>query len=154
MTSSDALGDAARSDLDALLASALRLAQQELGQAATFEPFVLVIGHDGRMLSAEVDRSALEKHPGSEEIAQAATAQLAGLASSGPVPGVRATALTLTTRLARERSDAVEVRLDHADGTSLLVLLPYKRPKFGGRTEYGEAKTFRGAHEVWPRPLS
>jgi hypothetical protein len=149
MTSSDALGDTARSDLDALLAAALRLAQQELGQAATFEPFVLVIGRDGRMLSAEVDRSALEKHPGSEEIAEAATAQLVGLA-----PSVRATALALTARLARDHTDAIEVRLDHSDGTSLLVLLPYKRPKFGGRTEYGEAKTFRGAHEVWPRPLS
>ena len=149
MTSSDALGDTARSDLDALLAAALRLAQQELGQAATFEPFVLVIGRDGRMLSAEVDRSALEKHPGSEEIAEAATAQLVGLA-----PSVRATALALTARLARDHTDAIEVRLDHSDGTSLLVLLPYKRPKFGGRTEYGEAKTFRGAHEVWPRALS
>jgi hypothetical protein len=149
MSSIDAIGDAARSELDALLAAALRLAQRELAQAATFEPFVLVTGSDGRMLSAEIDRSGLEKHPESEEIALAATAQLAGLA-----PSVRATALTLNTRLSRERSDAIEVRLDHAGGASLLVLLTYKRPKFGGRVEYGEAKTFRGAHQVWPHAPS
>ena len=149
MTSGDELGDAARSDLDALLAAALRVAQQELAQAATFEPFVLVTGRDGRMLAAEVDRSELGRHPESEEIAEAATAQLAGLAAS-----VRATALTLNARLARERSDAIEVRLDHSEGASLLVLLPYKRPKFGGRIEYGDAKSFRGEHEVWPHPLS
>jgi hypothetical protein len=146
MTSGDALGDAARSDLDALLAAALRMARRELEQSATFEPFVLVTSNDGRMLAAEIDRSELEKHPESEEIAVAATAQLVGLASS-----VRATALTLNARLAKERSDAIEVRLEHADGVSLLVLLPYRRPKFGGRIEYGEPATFRGGHDVWPQ---
>jgi len=149
MTSGDALGDAARSELDALLAAALRSAQQQLAQAAAFDPFVLVTGRDGRMLSAEIDRSQLGRHPESEELAQAATAQLVGLAAS-----VRATALTLNTRLSRERSDAIEVRLEHSEGVSLLVLLPYKRPKFGGRVEYGDAKTFRGVHEVWPERLS
>jgi hypothetical protein len=149
MTSGDALGDDARSDLDALLAAALRIAQHELAQAAAFDPFVLVTSADGRMLSAEIDRSQLDKHPESEELAQAATAQLAGLAAS-----VRATALTVTTRLAKERSDAIEVRLDHRDGASLVVLMPFKRPKFGGRIEYGDTMTFRGAREVWPERLS
>ena len=145
MTTADALGDAARSDLDGLLAAALRIAQQHLAEAAEFEPFVLVVGADGRMLAAEIDRSQLEKHPESEEVVEAATAQLVGLAAS-----VRATALTLNTRLSKERSDAVEVRLEHRDGVSLLVLLPYRRPKFGGRIEYGDTMTYRGAAEVWP----
>lgn len=137
--------DDERADLDALLAAALRIAQQELDHAAAFDPFVLVTGSDGRMLAAEIDRSQLGRHPESEELEQAATAQLAGLAAS-----VRATALTLTTRLARERTDAVEVRLDHRDGASIVVLLPFKRPKFGGRIEYGDTMTYRGAAEVWP----
>lgn len=149
MTSGDTLGDAARAELDSLLAAALRIAQQHLTQASEFDPFVLVTGSDGRMLSAEIDRSAIGKHPESEEIVDTATSQLRGLAAS-----VRATALTLNARLAKERSDAIEVRLEHRDGVSLLVLLPYKRPRFGGRTEYGEAKTFRGAHEVWPDTTS
>lgn len=149
MTTADALGDTARSDLDGLLAAALRTAQQHLAQAAEFEPFVLVVSTDGRMLAAEVDRSQLDNHPEAEEVARTATAQLVGLADS-----VRATALTLNTRLSKERSDAVEVRLEHRDGVSLLVLQPYKRPKFGGRIEYGELRTYRGAHEVWPARLS
>lgn len=141
--------DAARSDLDGLLAAALRIAQQHLAQVSAFDPFVLVAGRDGRILSAEIDRSELARHPESEELAQAATAQLVELAAS-----VRATALTFGTRLSKERSDAIEVRLEHSEGVSLLVLLPYKRPKFGGRVEYGEVRTFRGAHEVWPARLS
>lgn len=149
MTSGDARGDAAGATLDALLAASLRIAQQHLVEAASFDPFVLVAGADGRMLSAEVDRSTLGRHPESEEIADAATAQLAGLAAS-----LRATALTLNTRLAKERSDAIEVRLEQSDGVALLVLLPYRRPKFGGRVEYGEMRSYRGAHEVWPESLS
>lgn len=149
MTTAGALGDAARSHLDGLLAAALRTAKGHLAEAASFEPFVLVVSADGRMLAAEIDRSQLEKHPESEEVAAAATAQLVGLAAS-----VRATALTLNTRLSKERSDAIEVRLEHRDGVSLLVLQQYKRPKFGGRIEYGELRTFRGAHEVWPERLS
>lgn len=137
--------DDERADLDALLAAALRIAQREIEQVAAFDPFVLVVGSDGRMLSAEIDRSQLPRHPESEELAQAATEQLAGLAAS-----VRATALTVTTRLAKERSDAIEVRLDHRGGTSLVVIMPFKRPKFGGRIEYGDTSSFRGAHEVWP----
>lgn len=137
--------DDERADLDALLAAALRIAQQEIEQVAAFDPFVLVVGSDGRMLSAEIDRSQLGRHPESEELAQAATDQLVGLAAS-----VRATALAMTTRLAKERSDAIEVRLDHREGTSLVVILPFKRPKFGGRVEYGDTTSFRGAHEVWP----
>ena len=136
-------------ELDALLAASLRIAQQHLSEAASFDPFVLVTGSDGRMLAAEVDRSELGRHPESEELAQAATQQLVGLA-----PSVRGTALTLNARLAKERTDAIEVRLEHRDGTALLVLLPYKRPKFGGRIEYGEVRTFRGAHDVWPQPHS
>lgn len=149
MTSSDALGDAAGSTLDALLAASLRIAQVHLTEAASFDPFVLVTNSEGRMLAAEIDRSKLGRHPESEEIADAATTQLVGLAAS-----VSATALTLNTRLAKERSDAIEVRLDHCDGLSLLVLLPYKRPKFGGRVEYGEMRSYRGAHDVWPGALS
>ena len=149
MTASEALGEAAQSDLDALLAAALRIAQGHLAQAAEFDPFVLVTALDGRLLAAEIDRSQLEPHPESAELVEAATAQLPGLTAS-----VRATALALNARLAKERSDAIEVRLDHSDGTSLVVLLPYKRPKFGGRIEYGDAKSFRGEHEVWPHPLS
>jgi len=145
MTSEDSPG----SELDALLGAALRIAQQHLAEAASFEPFVLVMGSDGRMLSAEVDRSEIGTHPESEEIADAATAQLRGLAAS-----VRATALTLGVRLAKERSDAIEVRLENRDGVALLVLLPYRRPRFGGRIEYGDVRTFRGAHDIWPAALS
>ena len=137
--------DDERTDLDALLAAALRIAQREIEQVAAFDPFVLVVGSDSRMLSAEIDRSQLARHPEPEELAQAATDQLVGLAAS-----VRATALTVTTRLAKDRSDAIEVRLDHRAGTSLVVIMPFKRPKFGGRTEYGDTTSFRGAHEVWP----
>lgn len=145
MTPGEALGDAVRADLDALLAAALRMAQQELEHASAFEPFVLVTDARGALLGADIDRSQLGRHPESEELAETAVAQLRGLSGL-----VRATALTLTTRLAKERRDAVEVRLDHREGASLVVILPFTRPRFGGRTEYGDTVTYRGNHDIWP----
>lgn len=136
-------------ELNALLTASLRLAEKHLAGAASFEPFVLVTSPDGRTLAAEIDRSQLQRHPESEEIADAAIAQLRGLA-----PSVRATALTLNARLAKERSDAIEVRLEHRDGVALLVLVPYRKPKFGGRIEYGDMQTFRGTRDVWQQSLS
>lgn len=144
MTPGEALGDAERSDLDALLAAALRMARQELEHASAFDPFVLVTDARGALLGADIDRSQLGRHPESAELVETATTQLRGLA-----PLVRATAITLTTRLAKQRRDAVEVRLDHREGASLVVILPFTRPRFGGRTEYGETVTYRGNHDIW-----
>ena len=136
-------------ELNALLTASLRMAEKHLAGAASFEPFALVTSLEGRMLAAEIDRSQLPRHPESDEIADAAVVQLRGLA-----PSLLASALTVNARLARERSDAIEVRLEHRDGVALLVLVPYKKPKFGGRIEYGDMQTYTGARDVWPRTLS
>jgi hypothetical protein len=140
----DGVSPAALADLDTMVSAAFRIAQQHLAESSEFAPFALVTSADGRLLAVDLDTSALGKHPEADEIAEATRAQLRTLAGS-----VRGTSLTLNTRLSRERTDAIEVRLEHREGVALLVLLPYKRPKFGGRVEYGAPKTFVGTAEVW-----
>jgi hypothetical protein len=54
-----------------------------------------------------------------------------------------------STRLSKERTDAVEVRLEHRDGTAAVILMPYKKATFGGRTEYGQLRAFSSRREVW-----
>jgi hypothetical protein len=61
----------------------------------------------------------------------------------------RCTAITVNTRLSKEKIDAVEIRLEHRDGAALVVLLPYKRAKFGSNVEYSPLRAFAGSHEVW-----
>jgi len=128
-----------------MLEACLRLARQQLVGSGDFAPFALVTDNDGRLLAVDLDTSALGKHPEMDALADATAARLRTLSSE-----VRGTALALDTRLSRERTDAIEVRVEHREGLALLVLLPYRRPRFGGTVEYGDAKVFPGDRDVWP----
>ncbi|MEP6482153.1 MAG: hypothetical protein ABJA94_09125 [Rhodoglobus sp.] len=140
----DGLNAAAQADLDHLLDSALAIARANLAKASEFDPFALVVDTGGRLLAAESDTTALSKHPETEELVAATLEQLQGMRRH-----CRAVALTLNTKLAHERTNAIEVRLEHSEGASLVVLLRYKRPMFGPHLEFGQLSAFPGAHEVW-----
>lgn len=140
----DTLDAGAQTDLDRLLDSGLALARAQLAKASEFDPFALVVDTEGRLLATEWDTSALGKHPEVDEVLAAALVQLRQLGET-----CRATALVINTRLARERTDAVEVRLEHRDGAALVVLLRYKRATFGPQVDFGELSAFAGEREVW-----
>lgn len=127
-----------------MLVTAIRLAKQHLADSSEFTPFALVTDVGGRLLAADVDLARLGKHPESDAIADATTAQLRALA-----PTVRATALTVNTRLSERKTDAVEVRLEHREGAGLLVFLPYKRPRFGGGIDFSELMLFPATPQIW-----
>lgn len=139
-----ALSELAQSDIDRMLVTAIRLAKQHLADSSEFTPFALVTDVGGRLLAADVDLARLGKHPESDAIADATTAQLRALA-----PTVRATALTVNTRLSERKTDAVEVRLEHREGAGLLVFLPYKRPRFGGGIDFSELMLFPATPQIW-----
>lgn len=140
----DGLSSVAQADLDRLLDSALTIARANLAKASEFQPFALVADGDGRLLGTDWDTSALGKHPDIEEVLAAALVQLRQIGRTS-----RATALVVNTQLAKDRSDAVEVRLEHREGVALVVLLRYKRAKFGPQLEFGELSAFAGTREVW-----
>ena len=136
--------DTAQAELDRLLDTAIRVAQSQLTEAAHFEPVALVLAEDGRILEIEQDRSALGKHPEVADVLTNAVRHLRQVRSEA-----RATALVVNTRLAREHTDAVELRVEHRTGLAAIVLLPYKRATFGGRTDYGALTGFVGRPQVW-----
>jgi len=140
----DDVSDTAQGELDRLLDSALRLSQAKLGQAAEFDPVAILMDVDGRILEMALDTSTLGKHPDSQTLVASATANLRQVKMSA-----RCTALIINTRLSKERTDAVEVRLEHHDGAALVVLLRYKRATFGNRVDYGELSAFSARPYVW-----
>jgi len=140
----DSVSERAQAELDTVLDSALRLAQNQLAKAHEFDPFAIIGHDDGRTLEVAIDKTQLGKHPETAEITAALVSQLRMLARQS-----RCTALTVNTRLNKEKTDAVEIRLEHREGAALVVLLPYKRAKFGSHVEYSPLKAFAGTHEVW-----
>ena len=140
----DGVSAPAQAELDRLLDTALALAQAQLAQAHEFDPFAIIVHDDGRLLELSLDLTALGKHPETEQIRGAALAQLRNLSGQ-----CRATALTSNTHVRKERTDAIEIALEHVEGAALTVLLPYKRAKFGSVVDYGQLRAFAGSHEVW-----
>lgn len=138
------LGATAQAELDALLESAVRVAKGHLAAASEFTPFAIVTDTEGRVLAVDLDFSALGKHPEVDQVVMASLARLRLLA-----PQIRCSARVANTHLPKEHTDAVEVRLEHRDGAALLVLLPYKRAKFGSVVDYGQLRAFSSAAEVW-----
>ena len=134
----------AQTDVDRLIGTALQLGRTRLTEAAEFDPIAIVVDSEGRLLEAEVDTSALGKHPETDDIIDAIVTQLR-LARGG----ARATAIVINTRLSKERTDAIEVRLEHRSGMSLVVLLRYKRATFGGRTEYEAPAVYSAPPTIW-----
>ncbi|MCU1579056.1 MAG: hypothetical protein JWP19_1260 [Rhodoglobus sp.] len=140
----DDLSPAAQADADRLIDSALTIARANLARASEFEPFAILVDEGGRLLGTDWDTSALGKHPEIEDVIAAALLQLREIGRTS-----RATALVTNSRLAREKTDAIEVLFEHREGVALVVLLPYKRARFGPNIEFGELSAFPGSREVW-----
>jgi len=140
----DNLSSADQADMDRLLDTALGIARSALAGSSEFDPFAILIDLAGKTLQMELDLAGLGKHPETEQILSATQSQLRALSDTS-----RCTALIVNTRLAKERTDAIEVRLEHKANAALLVLLPYKRPKFGGVIEYGALTAFAAQPNVF-----
>lgn len=134
----------AQAEMDRLLDSALRVAQSNLAQAAEFEPFAIVMDNGGRVMEVGLDTSGLGKHPESDVLIDNAARHLRQARDVA-----HCTALVINTRLSKERTDAVEIRLEHKERAALVVLLRYKRATFGNKVDYGDLSAFSGKHDVW-----
>ncbi len=140
----DGVSAAAQAQLDSLLDSAIAVAKRNLIHASEFDPFAIFLGTDGRLIHVEYSKERKGKPPEVETILVNLLEQLRSIAADA-----RCSAIVLNSRLEKERTDALEVRLEHAEGASLVVLLPYKRALFGGATDYGQPRGFASRPLVW-----
>lgn len=136
--------DSTQPELDRLLDSALALARQRLAAASDFEPFAIFADSNSRVMAMDWDTAPLGKHPEIQQILGAAVVALRHVRDDA-----RCTALIVNTHLSKEKTDALEVRLEHCQGTSVVVFLPYKRAKFGNHVDFGDMKVYNGKQTVW-----
>ena len=138
------VSEAAAADIDRLIDAGIAEARKHLVHGSEFDPIALVIDSDGRILAVTQDLAALGRHPGTDAIVTATIAQLRQLGGA-----VRCTAIIVNTRLAKEKSDAVEISVEHREGAAIVALLPYKSARIGQHTEYGTLKAFAGRRTVF-----
>lgn len=132
----------AQDDLDGLLDATLPFAQQMLDKNGEFFPFGASVSTNGDVAIASADPAVVGEHPASTDV-------LAALADGFRAgrDHLRAVALVSDVRLAD--SDAVRVELEHSDGHSLAVLLPYQKKRFGRGIQYGDLAAAGSETQVW-----
>lgn len=129
-------------DLDGLLNKTLPFAEQMLRGSGEFYPFAASVALDGQV-------SMIMAGPEGEEVPSIAASMVsvlvAGLQSQKDL--LRASAVVANMRV--NNSDAARVDLEHRDGHALVVLLPYKKKRFGRSIEFGQLAASAGAPQIW-----
>jgi hypothetical protein len=134
---------ASLADLDSALEAALARAGELLGKATDFDPFAVFVNDEGKRILVAFDKSG-SRAPEVDAILANLFTQL-----RAPEAHARCTAVVTNTRLSVERTDAIEIRLEHRNRVALLALLPYKKARFGPVIEFGELRVYAGEHEIF-----
>jgi hypothetical protein len=137
----DSASQQAQDDLDGLVNAALPFAQQMLDKHGEFFPFAVAVDvhSDTRMIMAD---PALGERPPSAEVLATILQELQRTRDE-----FRAVARVADVCMAD--SDAVRVELEHSEGPSMAVLLPYKNRRLRGGIDYGNLLATVAAPAVW-----
>ncbi|BBY27125.1 hypothetical protein [Mycolicibacterium sediminis] len=133
----------AQADLDDLLKDSIQVAVQGLGDQSLV-PFMLVITHSGeravRSLAARLPNAAVDS----------AIAALQGDRDSEDLRA-RATVLDVSVR-EPFAGDAINVRLEHQEGPSIDILVPYRSTPAGITVSTDALTAAADTRRLWPAP--
>lgn len=137
----DSASQQGQDDLDGLLNVTLPFAQEMLAKHSEFYPFGATVTVSGATRLLEGDPGQGE-HPDSADVLSTLLERLRRARAD-----LRAVAICSDVRLAD--SDAVRVELEHRDGQSIAVLMPYKKKRLDWGVEYGDLRGDTADKQVW-----
>jgi hypothetical protein len=140
----DGASPQAQQDLDSLLDTAIRFAEQQLTTRGAFFPYAVATGNDGEpeMIAARPDSD--DEHPPAADVLESCVAALDEKRAD-----IRACALVADVRVPELGGDAVRVELEHAEGQALTVLLPYRKKRLGRGVDFGDVRAQAGSRRIW-----
>jgi hypothetical protein len=126
------------------------LAKRMLGEFGEFYPYGGYMKPSGENVDVGVGDED-DDHPKSNDLLYVLRNSFSEMAATG---ACKATAMVFDVRVvtpgAEEKSDAVQVCLEHADGYSAEVFLPYRIDQ-DGRVTYGTMFAQEGKHDIFGR---
>lgn len=128
-------------DLDELLSQLAVLAKALIIRNGEFFPFGASIGKRGKYTLVTPVPEA--DQPTSHDVVDAIFSDLRSSRGSLRACGVAAMAATV------EGTDAVRIELEHSEGSSLVIALPYTRGDLGAFA-YGDMEAHRANRRIWP----
>jgi hypothetical protein len=137
----DSASEQVQTDLDGLLNTVLPHAQQQLEARGGFFPFGATVDGAGQVALAAAEPGKGER-PDSQSVLDAL------------YDGVRADrtnrrAAAFVADVLVDGGDAIRIELEHAEGASMSVALPYSRSRIRKSVSYGQLEAGVGHPRVW-----
>ncbi|MGQ0844198.1 MAG: hypothetical protein ACT4QF_08685 [Sporichthyaceae bacterium] len=143
MTSAhDEPSEEAQGELNGLLNVSLDVAAEQLTTVGEFYPYAVAVGLDGQPRLVTPDMGT-EEHPDSSVVLERCIEALVAARKD-----FRASAVIVDVRLNDADTDAIRVDLEHAEGLSLRILLPYVKSADDGLV-FGEMQAEQAVRAVW-----
>ncbi|AIC71189.1 Uncharacterised protein [Mycobacteroides abscessus] len=135
----------AQDDVDKLFGDAIKFVAVELAHADDFAPFMMVISLAGEI---SVRRSAIATTPRDE------VGVVRGLELPGDGDQLRARAAVLdVTALVPVAGDAIKIKIEHAEGIAIDMLVPYRIDSDGATINVQAANAARAELLLWTPEL-
>ena len=113
-----------------------------LTKRGEFFPYGVVMSRDGE-IAMIAGYTGTEKPPSTEVL----DVLYEGLRTKAEEN--RGAAVVADVRLKAENTDAIQIEVEHREGTALKVFLPYRKRVFGGKPEAGEMRAEPGERRIW-----
>jgi hypothetical protein len=140
----DTTSEEAQNDLDRLADATVAAARNFLDRNGEFIPFPMAIKADGELALIGLQQPETPEIPLPQDVIDGIIDLFRDRRDS-----IRALAIGADVRLASEDLDAIEVRLEHREGVSLSVLVPYLRDSLDESYEYEEPRAQVGEPVIW-----
>lgn len=136
----DSTSQTAQDDFDELTGVALGFATEQIAKTGELYPLALAIDADGNL--EPIQPNSVGEHPAASEVAVALVAE-----AHRRAPDLRAAAFVADVTAQELGGDAIRVLLEHSEGATLALYLPYRSTPEG--PEFGEIVGGKGAAQIW-----
>ena len=137
-----------KSDCEKLMNAMIPIAERMLSEYGEFYPYGGYMKPDGEIVHVGA-KDEDDDHPKSKDLIYLLRRSFVDLAATG---SCKATAIVFDVRIAppgsKEKGDAVQLSLEHADGYAAEVFLPYQIGD-GGSVDYGAMFAQEGARDIF-----
>ena len=136
--------DEVQDDFDRLSEVTIAAARNFLDRNGDFIPFPMAIKSDGELALIGLDQPLTPTPPDPVEVIDGIVGLFRDRRNS-----IRALAIGADVEVPSEAMDAIEVRLEHRDGYSLTVLVPYQLDPLDDSYLYEEPRVMPGTPRIW-----
>jgi len=137
----DTASTEAQGDLDQLFNAVLPFAEQTLSRYGELLPFGAAVSTDGQVILLGAD-PGLGEHPPSAAV-------LDTLYDGARASADRQRAVAFVADVRADGGDAIQVELEHREGASLVLVVPYSRRRLRRTITFGETRGRPGPARVW-----